>query len=84
MNVLSFTDTRQNLKEVMDKVVDDHAPVLVTRQRGEPVVIVSLADWQAMEETARLLASPRNAERLTRAIAELEAGAGETRELIGP
>jgi antitoxin YefM len=64
MDVLTFTDTRQNLKEVMDRVVEDHAPVLITRQKAEPVVMVSLADWNALEETARLLSSPANAARL--------------------
>ena len=84
MDVLSFTETRARLKDVMDRVVQDHAPVVVTRQRGEAVVIVSLADWNAMEETARLLSSPKNAERLVEAIAQLEAGRGSERELIEP
>jgi len=82
MDVLSFTDTRQNLKEVMDRVVKDHAPVVVTRQKAESVVMVSLADWNAMEETARLLSSPANAARLADAIAQLDAGKGVKRSLI--
>jgi antitoxin YefM len=84
MNVRTFTDARQNLREVMDRVVEDHAPVLVTRQKAEPVVIVSLADWNAMEETGRLLASPANAARLLAAMAELDSGEGVERELIAP
>jgi antitoxin YefM len=84
MDVLSFTETRAKLKDVMDRVVQDHAPVVVTRQRAESVVIVSLADWNAMEETARLLSSPKNAGRLTEAITQLEAGRGTERELIEP
>ena len=59
--VLTFTDTRQNLKDVMDRVVEDHTPVVITRQKAESVVMVSLADWNAMEETSRLLSSPANA-----------------------
>ena len=82
MNVLSYSDTRANLKKVMDQVVQDRTPVVVTRQRGEAVVIVSLADWNAMEETTHLLSSPRNAERLRESIAELDAGKGTQRELI--
>ena len=82
MNVLSYSDTRANLKRVMDSVVQDRTPVVVTRQRGEAVVMVSLADWNAMEETAYLLSSPRNAERLRASIAELDAGEGIERELI--
>jgi antitoxin YefM len=76
MEVLTYTDTRARLKEVMDRVVDDHQPVVVTRQKAEAVVMVSLADWNAMEETVRLLSSPRNAERLREAIHELDAGGG--------
>lgn len=82
MDVLTFTDTRQNLKDVMDKVVNDHAPVLITRQKAEPVVMVSLADWNAMEETMHLLASRTNAARLMESVAQLDAGRGTERELI--
>jgi antitoxin YefM len=81
MKVFTFTDTRQNLKDVMDRVVEDHTPVIVTRQKAESVVMVSLADWNAMEETARLLSSPANAARLAEAIAQLDAGKGVEREL---
>jgi antitoxin YefM len=81
MEVLTYTDTRARLKEVMDRVVDDHQPVVVTRQKAEAVVMVSLADWNAMEETVRLLSSPRNAERLREAIHELDAGGGVEHDL---
>lgn len=84
MDVLTFTDTRARLKQVMDSVVRDHAPVVVSRQRGEDVVIASLSDWHAMEETIHLLSSPANAERLRAAIAELDAGRGTERDLIEP
>jgi antitoxin YefM len=79
--VLTYTDTRARLKEVMDRVVDDHQPVVVTRQKAEAVVMVSLADWNAMEETVRLLSSPKNAERLREAIHELDAGGGAEHDL---
>ena len=69
MDVITFTDTRANLKDVMDRVVRDHAPVVITRQKAEAVVMVSLADWNAMEATAHLLSSPANAARLKAAIA---------------
>jgi len=84
MHVLSYSETRARLKEVMDSVVDDHSPVVVTRTRGEAVVMVSLADWRAMEETLHLLSSPVNAERLRGAISELESGGGDERPLIEP
>ena len=66
----------------MDRVVEDRAPVVVTRKRGEAVVMVSLADWNAIEETTRLLSSPANAARLREAIQGLDAGAGEAHDLI--
>jgi len=84
MDVLTFTDTRQNLKDVMDRVVEDHTPIMITRQKAESVVMVSLSDWNAMEETARLLSSPTNAARLAEAIAQLDAGKGREHDLIEP
>ena len=81
MDVLTYSDTRANLKKVMDTVVDDRAPIVVTRTRGEAVVIVSLADWNAMEETLHLVSRPANAQRLTDAIAQLDAGVGSERQL---
>jgi len=84
MDVLTYTDTRARLKEVMDKVVADRAPVVVTRQRGEAVVMVSLADWNAMEETLHLVSSPANATRLAAAIAQLDAGEGHEHTLLAP
>lgn len=84
MDVLSFTDTRARLKAVMDRVVADRSPVVVTRQKAEAVVMVSLSDWNAMEETMHLLSTSANAARLAEAIAELDAGGGTERDLIGP
>lgn len=84
MESLSYSETRANLKSVMDRVVDDHAPVVVRRQRGGNVVMVSEDDWSGMEETLYLLRSPRNAERLLDAIAGLKHGEGVERELIQP
>ena len=81
MDVLTYSDTRANLKEVMDRVVRDRTPVVVTRQKAEAVVMVSLSDWNAMEETLHLLSTPANAERLRASIRELEAGGGVERKL---
>ena len=67
-----------------DRVVADHTPVVITRQKAEAVVMVSLADWNAMEETAYLLSTKANAEELLASICELEAGGGTERELIEP
>jgi antitoxin YefM len=74
MRTLSSTDLRQNLSSVMDQVNDDHEPVIVTRAKGKPVVMVSLEDWASMDETTYLLASPANRRELLASIAELEAG----------
>jgi antitoxin YefM len=82
MNVLTYSDTRANLKDVMDRVVEDRAPVVITRQKAEAVVMVSLADWNAMEETLHLLSSATNAQRLRAGVAELDAGGGVERTLI--
>lgn len=84
MDVLNYSDTRANLKEVMDRVVADRTPVVVTRKRGEAVVMISLADWTAMEATLHLLSSPVNAARLTDAVQQLDASKGVARDLIEP
>ena len=84
MDVLSYSQTRANLKRVMDKVVEDRTPVVVTRQKAEAVVMVSLSDWNAMEETLHLVSSPANAARLRQAIAQLDAGKGVERKLVEP
>jgi len=81
MNALTYTYTRQHLAEVMRSVNEDHVPVVVTSQRGKPVVILSLDDYQAFEETAYLLRNPQGAKRLLESVEELRAGGGQTREL---
>jgi antitoxin YefM len=82
MDVISYSETRERLKEVMDQVVADHQPVVISRQKAESVVMVSLADWHAIEETMHLLSSPANASRLKSAIDELDAGGGTAHQLI--
>lgn len=85
MHTESFSDTRANLKAVLDKVVADRVPVKITRQRGqEAVVMISASEWDAIEETLYLLASPANARHLQDGIAELDAGKGRERTLIAP
>jgi antitoxin YefM len=84
MDVLTYSDTRANLKEVMERVVADHNPVVITRQKAEAVVMVSLADWNAMEETAYLLSDPETAAELRESIRQLETGQGVERALIEP
>ncbi len=82
MDAISYTAARANLARTMAKVCNDHAPVIITRKSESPVVMMSLEDYQAMEETTYLLRSPANAKQLLESIAELDAGNGTERELI--
>lgn len=81
MEAITYSHTRQHLAEIMNKVSDDRAPVLITRQTGNPVVMMSLQDFNALEETAYLLRSPKNAKRLMESIEQLVAQGGTEREL---
>lgn len=84
MDVVSYSDLRANLKDVMDRVVNDRTHVVVTRQRAEAVVMVSLADWNAMAETMHLLSTSANAERLRDSVRQLDRGGGTERDLARP
>ena len=84
MEIVSYSETRANLKAIMDRVVNDHMPIAITRQRGKPVVMVDLDDWNAMQETRYLLGTPNNAKQLMDSIAQLDAGGGTIRDLIEP
>ena len=66
----------------MDRVTREHAPVVIERGRSKPVVLVSLEDYESLEETAYLSGSPVNAGRLTEAIHQLNSGGGTERTLI--
>ena len=79
MNAISYTAARENLASTMDKVCEDHAPIIITRNRDQAVVMMSLQDYEALEETAYLLKSPKNAKRIMSAIAQLDAGKGVSR-----
>lgn len=81
MDVLSYTDARASLKDVMDRVINDHVEVIVTRKRREAVVVMSLDEFNAIQETLHLQKSPANARRLQAAIAQLDAGEGIERDL---
>ena len=82
MVTITYSEARSRLAETMEKVCDDHAPVIITRKNSRSVVMISLDDFEALEETAYLLRSPKNARRLLESIAELESGAGTERELV--
>ena len=83
MDTISYTVARANLAATMNRVCDDHEPLIITRNSEQAVVMVSLEDYKALEETAYLLRSTKNAQRLLTSIAQLEAGQGHERNLAG-
>ena len=68
MKTITYTAARQNLAKTMEKVCNDRSPIIVTRKASNSVVIMSLEDYEALEETAYLLRSPKNAKRLLESI----------------
>lgn len=81
MKTMSYTESRARYAEVLDAVVDDREEIVITRAGHDPVVIVSLEDFESLRETAYLMRSPANARRLLDAMERLEAGAGEAHDL---
>jgi len=82
MNILTYTDARKHLKDVMDDAIHDKVETVITRSGKEAVVVVGKAEWDSIQETLYLLSSPANAKRLHESISQLEAGEGVERELI--
>lgn len=74
VRVTSSTDLRKNLSQMMDEVNDDHVPYIITRSGGKPAVLISLEDYQSMDETGYLTASPKNRAALNQAIVEADKG----------
>ncbi len=81
MNAISYTAARANLASTMDRVCNDHEPLIITRSGEHSVVMLSLEDFQALEETAYLMRSPENARRLLSATGQLAAGKGVERNI---
>ena len=71
--ITNYTEARQNLKSLMDAATEDRVSVVITRKRGEPVIMLAKSEYDALLETFHLLRSPRNAQRLREAIADVEA-----------
>ncbi|GGO61157.1 antitoxin YefM [Roseovarius pacificus] len=80
MDVMTYTDARASLKDVMDRVIHDHVEVVVTRKNREAVVMISLDEYNAIQETLHLQKSPENARRLKSSISQLDAGHGTERD----
>ena len=76
MDAISYSTARANLAKTMDRVCEDHSALIITRKGESSVVMLSLDDYQALEESAYLLRSPVNARRLLAAVDQLAAGKG--------
>jgi len=74
MNTITYTAARENLASTIDRVCLDRDPVIITRKREQAVVMISLEDYEALQETAYLLRSPANAKRLVASIEAAEQG----------
>lgn len=81
MDAITYSSARANLARTMDRVCNDHEPLIITRNGDQSVVMLSLEDFQALEETAHLLRNPANAKRLLSATSQLDAGKGTERKL---
>jgi antitoxin YefM len=81
MRTMTYSESRAKYAETLNSVVDDREEVVITRAGREPVVIVSLDDYESLKETAYLLRSPENARRLLTAIDRLEDGRGTVHDL---
>jgi len=81
MDAITYTTARANLASTMARVCQDHEALIITRNGQQSVVMMSLDDYKALEETAYLLRSPENAKRLLSAVDALNKGKGKEREL---
>ncbi len=81
MDAITYSAARANLASTMDRVCNDHEAMIITRNGEQSVVMLSLEDYKALEETAYLLRTPANAKRLLSATMQLNAGKGTEREL---
>jgi antitoxin YefM len=82
MDATTYTQARKNFAKVMNRVCDDHAPLIITRQNERPVVMMSLEDYNAIQETLYLIKSPRNAARLAKALQNIENKEIHKRDLV--
>ncbi len=74
MKSITYTAARENLASTINRVCEDNAPVVITRNRDQAVVMLSLAEYESLQETAHLLRSPANAKRLLKSIEALQRG----------
>jgi antitoxin YefM len=72
MEIISYTKARNNFSDVMNKVCQNHTPITIYRQESKPVVLISLEDYNSIEETMYLLSTPNNTKQLYDAIDDLK------------
>ena len=82
MNAITYTAARQNFAKTMDKVCTSRKPVIITRSSADSVVMISLEEYESLEETAHLLRSPKNAKRLIESLIQLSENRGKERALV--
>ena len=82
MNAVTYSDLRKNLKSYMDKVYNNHEPLIITRKKSKNVVMVSIDEYNSIMETAYLMASEKNAEHIRKSLKELNEGKFKKRKLI--
>jgi antitoxin YefM len=82
MDAITYSAARANLANTMDRVCNDHEALIITRNGEQSVVMLSLEDYKALEETAYLLRNPANAKRLLSAVTQLDSGKGVERKLV--
>lgn len=84
MNAVTLKNAQARLESLMDQVSEDGAPVIIARDEGEPAVLISLVEWNGLQETLYLMSNPRNAAALEESLRQFEAGESFERELIQP
>lgn len=82
MKTMNYTESRADFPRVLDDVVNDREETIITRPGHEPVVIVSLAEYESLRETTYLFRSPANARRVLDAIDNLERGRAQQHDLV--
>ena len=83
MEAVNYSELRKKLKTVLDGVCENHEPVIITRKNSDNLVLLSYEDYSAIEETAYLLRSPKNAQRLRESIDSFNENKGIERKLVG-
>lgn len=83
MHAITYSEARHSLKEVMDKTCSNHEPILITRRKGENVVMLSLDDYESIMESEYLLSSPANAVRLMQSLKEAKSGKRTPQDALG-